>query len=403
MDQIEQDFARLRQPAIAIVGGVAAALVVATIPHVYLEKLIGMTGVAEFVSAAAPPLGNTARGLIAALAGLVAASAIYLLLNRKGNPDMSNAIRRNLNVEAPHPEPESESRFSIPKLALSAGALTKFLKKPKKSAGQVTNLRDLPNLRGVDAHPDAPPRAPIFASADLGAPLVDKIKPFEPVATPVAAPAPPPIVEPAPVQAAVQAAAHAPVHPPVAQEPSFASPQAPQAPYVPVLSPAPLDPPEELTRPKVETPVAVRAPVPQPSPAQYSSPVVTEVAAPAAVDQDLSELSIAQLTDRLASSLSRLKQLEASSRGDVMQPVQPVVSTPVASVTSVQQPVASPATVHQPAQQPQAPIAEAAPAPLVTPSSAPASIEGAQAARHANMDAALKAALGTLERVTAQR
>ncbi|MFT6009435.1 MAG: hypothetical protein ACI9TB_002675, partial [Parasphingorhabdus sp.] len=36
VDQIEQDFARFKQPAVAVAGGIAAALVIATLPHVYL-------------------------------------------------------------------------------------------------------------------------------------------------------------------------------------------------------------------------------------------------------------------------------------------------------------------------------------------------------------------------------
>ena len=67
VDPTEQDMARFKQPAIAVAGGIAAALVIATLPHVYLENIIGATGLSEIIPAAAPPLGNTAPGLIAGL------------------------------------------------------------------------------------------------------------------------------------------------------------------------------------------------------------------------------------------------------------------------------------------------------------------------------------------------
>ena len=49
MDQIEQDLARFRRPVMAAAGGIAAALVVATLPHVYLEDIVGATGLSEIV------------------------------------------------------------------------------------------------------------------------------------------------------------------------------------------------------------------------------------------------------------------------------------------------------------------------------------------------------------------
>jgi len=164
------------------------------------------------VSAAAPPLGNTARGLIAVVAGLVSASAIYIFLNRKSNSqmggsDMSLAIRRNLTPEPEVEKVESKSSFTLPKISLSTKSLTKFLKKPKKVSGEVTDLADLPNLRQADSHPDAPARAPIFAAADLGSPLAEQIKPFEAPLQPIVEPEP--SAAPAP-QAAAPVVAHTP-------------------------------------------------------------------------------------------------------------------------------------------------------------------------------------------------
>ena len=164
MDQTEQDMNRFKQPVMAVAGGIAAALVIATLPHVYLENIIGATGLSEFIPAAAPPLGNTARGLVAVMTGMISTSAIYLFLNHKpkflgGGSDMSLAIRKNLTTNAIDDVRGGKSRFTMPKLNLSAKTLTKFLKKPKKVAGQVTDLRDLPDIKPADRHPDAPIRS----------------------------------------------------------------------------------------------------------------------------------------------------------------------------------------------------------------------------------------------------
>ena len=162
MDQLQEDLSRFKQPAMAAVGGIAAALVVATLPTVYLEKIIGLTGIAEIVPAAAPPLGNTAKSLLAVSAGIFSASVIYVFLNRKGGSDMSLAIRKNLTPD-PEPVEEPKSKFSMPKFSLK-----KMLQKPKKKKGKVTDLADLPQLREADSHPDAPARRPIFADIRSG-------------------------------------------------------------------------------------------------------------------------------------------------------------------------------------------------------------------------------------------
>lgn len=336
MDAMEKDITRFRQPALAVAGGIAAALVIATLPHVYLETVVGTTGLSEIIPAAAPPLGNTARGLVAVMTGLVVTSALYLILNHKsknlgGGSDMSLAIRRNLTQEPIEDNREATSRFAIPKLNLSARSLSKFLKKPKKPAGQVTELRDLPDVRPADRHPDAPARAPIFASSDLGAPLVDKIKQFDNAEK-------------------VQSAAERSVEPemesaPVPTEPVHATPEHVQRP-----EPAKTVPQED------ELPTA---------------------------REDLSSLSLAQLTDRLEDGIRRLQALE--SRQDAV----PEVKAP---------PVPAPAETDPPA------ATVEAPAPLAVPPlrsvSPPEEVEND---RQADMDAALKAALGTLERMTVQR
>jgi hypothetical protein len=344
VDPIEQDMARFKQPVMAVAGGVAAALVIATLPHVYLENFIGATGLSEIIPAAAPPLGNTARGLIAIVAGMISTSALYLFLNHKpkflgGGSDMSLAIRRNLTPESIDDERERKPRFTVPKLNLSAKSLTKFLKKPKKTAGQVTELKDLPDVRPADRHPDAPARQPIFASSDLGAPLAEKIKQFDQ-----------PAIEQDQTDLADQPASR-----PVTPAPFIADK---------MLHPAPE---EELTQDQPDNiPEQEQAAVPR---------------------EDLSILSLAQLADRLEAGLRRLEVLEA--RGQVAPPKASSVAPPAPSVEETLSFVSVP---EEPA-----PVSIQA---LRSVDSAEIDIQGN---RQADMDAALKAALGTLERMTAHR
>ncbi|WP_339822876.1 hypothetical protein [uncultured Parasphingorhabdus sp.] len=333
---------RFKQPVMAVAGGIAAALVIATLPHVYLENIIGATGLSEFIPAAAPPLGNTARGLVAVMTGMISTSAIYLFLNHKpkflgGGSDMSLAIRKNLTTNAIDDVRGGKSRFTMPKLNLSAKTLTKFLKKPKKVAGQVTDLRDLPDIKPADRHPDAPARHPIFASSDLGAPLAEKIKKFDDVAV----------------------------------EQNLAEPVEEFAPSIssgaPFVAEKMMDSPseKEMTFDRPED--------------------VSPQEKPSAPREDLTTLSLAQLADRLEAGLRRLEVLE--KREQVAPP--PPIAEPAPTVEKT-------VTLAEVSQ---------APAPLAMPPlrSVDSDEPVAQDNRQADMDAALKAALGTLEKMTVQR
>ena len=117
----------------AIGGGICALIVAATIalmPSGMLESLVWTSGVAALVPAAQPPLGITARAVLAiaagGMAGAIGWSVLYLLVGPGG-----------------------------------------FLVGPAR-AGDAP-----PVLRRADAHPDAPPRRPICA-ADLGEPMMDR-------------------------------------------------------------------------------------------------------------------------------------------------------------------------------------------------------------------------------------
>lgn len=135
---------RLRLSSLPTVGGVASGLVVAALfallPSRLLEAVVELAGLPAMLPAAQPPLGTTARLLLAGCGALFVGAtvwaALYLLFGPGG---------------------------------------------PFAKAGGTDGL---PQVRVADAHPDAPPRKP-FSAADFGAP-----PPPVPMAPPVEQPLP---------------------------------------------------------------------------------------------------------------------------------------------------------------------------------------------------------------------
>lgn len=113
----------------AVVGAVIVAGGVFLSPTTTLEGLVWTTGVASLIPAAAPPLGMTARLLLALGGGMLAAALLW------------------------------SSLF----LLVGPGGL--LVRRPRRDD-------DLPVVRRADAHPDAPPRKPMSA-ADLGTPMME--------------------------------------------------------------------------------------------------------------------------------------------------------------------------------------------------------------------------------------
>lgn len=250
---------------------------------------------------------------------------------------MSLAIRKNLTPESADVDRAGKSRFAFPKMSLSVKSLTSFLKKPKKSPGQVTELSDLPDIKPADRHPDAPARQPIFASSDLGAPLAEKIKRFDELA----------------------------------EEREITAPDEPAG--QPTLVPEPFNPDREQQSQSQTLPQQAR-----------TEPVLqrNEEVIPRA---DLSTLSLAQLADRLEAGLERLEALY--TRDGVARPPASPAPAPVRDqVVTLPQGSETPAAVTIP--------------PLRSIDSVEIETQGS---RQADMDAALKAALGTLERMTVHR
>lgn len=250
---------------------------------------------------------------------------------------MGLAIRKNLTTEPMDGDHEGKSRFAAPKLNLSVKSLTRFLKKPKKLPGQVTELKDLPDIRTADRHPDAPARQPIFASSDLGVPLAEKIKRFD---------------QPLPETASTEPAEQA-IQPPAMPE-TVDSGNEPQS------------------QPK-EHPVQER---PEP---------IFQRKDAAMPQTDLSDLTLAQLASRLEAGLERLEALRMPER-DADPITSPETAPAAENVVSSTQGSEAPVTVSIP--------------PLRSIDSVDIN---SQDSRQADMDAALKAALGTLERMTVHR
>ncbi len=279
---------------------------------------------------------------------------------------MSLAIRKNLTTEPINGEQEGKSRFAVSKLNLSARSLTKFLKKPKKSAGQISELKDLPDVRAADRHPDAPARQPIFASSDLGAPLAEKIQRFDHSK-----------IEQNGAESTKQAEASSEAEASTEKAAAVATDMISQASVKEAQAPV-----KEAQAPVKEAQAPAEAEVAQKSDRSGNN---IQREASAGSREDLSSLSIAQLADRLEAGLRRLEALERRERSAAPaarteSPPKTERKLPLAKVAESLAPVAIP------------PLRSVEPTEVET-----------QASRQADMDAALKAALGTLERMTAHR
>jgi len=165
--------------AIALGGGVAAAFGSSFIPMNAIEGFVTAYGIAELLPAAAPPLGDTARLALSAGIGTLTAGALLALLPRAESDEMGfeTSIRKADNTGNDASQPGAP--------VAKSGKLASWLRtlrfgKSEPAPGTITDFSDLaaPRIRNGDQHPDAPVRAPIRASEDLGAPLTES----EPVA-----------------------------------------------------------------------------------------------------------------------------------------------------------------------------------------------------------------------------
>ena len=144
----------------AALGGLVAALVLLAMPVGLVETVVASSGLSEAWPAAAPPLGLKARLLIAGFGALMVMGFAWVGRGSVSTPLLQYHGRRD-GVQG-----VSDMGFALSKLGwLSRG------RNMRTNGGR-------PALRRADAHPDAPARAPIFASRDFdGLDIFPRISP----------------------------------------------------------------------------------------------------------------------------------------------------------------------------------------------------------------------------------
>jgi len=341
-----------RSAIVVLAAGLIGAMATLALPNPLLETWLSRLGVSELLPAAAPPLGWTARALVALAGGLVTAALVQLLLPRRPVGEEGEIVA----TMAAWPEPEPEPRYAATdedavdfEPAPRHGMLSRLqaLRRGRAEPDDtVEDFEDLPRLRGEDRHPDAPPRRPISASAELGAPLTleegDRIDPN------------------ADVDAGM----------PDAQAPIDA-PDTRDEPVVAFQTDLPPLAQASLEAAMAPEPVEVSAPVaPMAAPPRFIEPVVTESAPIAAQREPTESLSIPALLARFERGLAYRRGIATPEPGPAFR----TATTPRAEN-------------DQPS----------SPSPLPHRGQASA---GADGAGNGDMDEALRAALETLRQMT---
>ncbi|MDO7834210.1 hypothetical protein Q4610_04045 [Sphingobium sp. HBC34] len=296
---------------LAVLGGLAVALLVLCLPVGLIETIVASSGLSEAVPAAAPPLGMTARLIVAGFAGLM----------MMGLMGFTRRTPQEVSARDDEQGQDEQGRIKSAQGAKTMGfAFSKLTAMARRRAVPV-DVPETPSLRRADAHPDAPPRPPIFASRDF-----DGVDIF---ARPQAGrrslvahrETEPEAVLPTPGFVASFAAPNAPM--PLADEalpqPAFLRPAAPFAPIA-----DPMDMEDEGDEAKWE---AV-APAPPPPP-------VEPRLAPLPMRAPTQGLSVLQLTERLERGLalrSRVNPAQAASHV--------IADMPVAAAVPVREEVA---------------------------------------------------------------
>jgi hypothetical protein len=138
--------------ALAGLGGAGAG---ALFPVDMLELGSRASGLAQAVPAAAPPLGDTARGLFIGIAGLGTAGLAALISPWRGRIPHKNTRDRDMTF-----------------METALGGLfrrrAKRVEHVEAAPDEHQEVELPPSVRRADAHPDAPPRAPLMVSRDLG-------------------------------------------------------------------------------------------------------------------------------------------------------------------------------------------------------------------------------------------
>ena len=150
---------QIKALAMAMAGAAVAAVATMFVPTHMLEGFTGATGLSELVPAAAAPLGDTARAMIAFAAGAFTLAVLSYIALRKETPPGTAAPALLDEAQQAETFKDRLARIALPKMPWHKGD------------DDITELADLPRLRNNDTHPDAPPRRPLSARQDL--PVLD--------------------------------------------------------------------------------------------------------------------------------------------------------------------------------------------------------------------------------------
>lgn len=161
MTNIRLNNKQIKAFGLAVGVSIVAAAGTMFVPVSMIESITGSTGISEMVPATAAPLGDTARAIIAFIGGALSFLLMLALMLREEKPGSNQKV-----------EPDDLDHFED-RPGILEGLRVRFsaLSLPKmpwsSDDDDILDLADLPKLRSNDAHPDAPPRRPLFASSDL--------------------------------------------------------------------------------------------------------------------------------------------------------------------------------------------------------------------------------------------
>lgn len=320
-------------PAAMLGVGAVAAAIVASLPQTWLDLLSWRLWLPHVLPVATPPVGVTGRILLA-LATLIAFAGVGALplLRREKAPSRQpeplaspDAVLPWL-VEVPATPAPAPREVVTEKPAIAARAEqvpseSLLARATKRFARPLPTSVEAQSVRRADSHPDAPPRRPIMATADLGPPL------------PIA---------PAPDQRRVpepERPLPADLDQPLAAFDPHAVPDVPREPVravAPLIVPA-MTEPVEIAEPApataVTAPVKRAEPVTTPDPAPVAEPVIVRTATidpgerfetfsiPAPVAPIRAVEPVAPRAEPLAALLERLER--GANRRTLPEPARP--------------------------------------------------------------------------------
>lgn len=160
-ETVKRRNAHLVLVSLAAIGGAGAG---ALLPVDMLELASSTIGLDRFIPAAAPPLGASAQLIFSACAGVGAGGLAALLSPLKASA-------------APEDTEDTEMTFMASKFSALFRRGAKRVEQTDDMPVAEPEIELAPSVRRADAHPDAPPRAPLMVSRDLAgeaSPLADE-------------------------------------------------------------------------------------------------------------------------------------------------------------------------------------------------------------------------------------